>query len=70
MSKPHFRLTDLMSIEQGQRFWFAAGGWKHEPATLITKSRIGNFRYHMGHNFNMKAKVFKTNLNRRVWIKS
>lgn len=68
MSKPKFRLTSFSMIEQGTRFWFAAGGWKHYPATLITKSKYGKVRYHMGHDFNMKAKVFETFLNRKVWV--
>lgn len=70
MSKPKFRLARILDLEQGARFWFAFGGWKHQPATLINKSKVGKFRYHMGHDFNMKAKVFETYLNRYVWVES
>ncbi len=67
--KRRFRLCGIQELENGTRFWFARGGWKHQPATLIARSVVrGVAHYHMVHSFNIDAKRFKTPYNSRVWV--
>lgn len=67
--KRRFRLCGLKELDNGTRFWFARGCWKHLPATLITENlRLGVVYYHMGHEFNLQAKRFKTPFNSKVWV--
>nr|DAV78076.1 MAG TPA: hypothetical protein [Caudoviricetes sp.] len=67
--KPRYRLMKLSDCANGTRFYFYRSKllW---PYTLIAINRRKyEGVYHIGHDFNINVRMFRTSLNKQVWAK-
>lgn len=66
--KKHFRASTFKRLVAGDRFFFASGGRKGMPATLVYKTKDLLCCYHFGHEYNEEARRFKSRYNVTVWV--
>lgn len=64
--KMRLRLVAFNSCYQGERVWLSWGKYKHTPVTVVSLSKKGVVRWHFGHDFSLRAKVFTS---RQPWVK-